>query len=146
MTLQTPDANKQLVRKIYDSINGRRTQAILELVAPDYDDGQGGRGPSAFARNLDELLAGFPDVHFTIEDLIAEGDRVVIRWTWEATHTGRFKSWGPTGRRITNSGIAIYRIRDGKVIRVWLETDRLGALQQMGVLPAPAPAPQPATR
>lgn len=68
--------------------------------------------------------------------MIGEGDRAVVRWTWVGTHAGRFKTWGPTGRRVANSGIAIYELKHGKVVRVWLETDRLGALQQMGVVPA----------
>lgn len=75
-------------------------------------------------------------LRFTLHDLVAERDLVALRWTWEATHTGTFRIWRPSGKRVTNSGIVIYQLEQGKVVRVWLETDRLGVLQQIGVIPA----------
>jgi predicted ester cyclase len=109
--------------------------------------GQGARGPSGFAGNVDELRAGFPDIRFTVHDLVAEDDRVAVRWTWEATHAGTFRGWAPTGRRVTNSGNAIYQLAGGKIVRVWLETDRLGFFQQIGVIPESlVPGARPASR
>ena len=124
--------HKQLVRSLYDSINSGRLEPIEPLVDNEYEG-----GPEAFLANITSLRAGFPDIRFTIEDLIAEDDRVVVRWTWIATHDGTFRGIAPTHKRITNSGIAIYQFRDGKILRNWVETDRLGALQQMGAAPAP---------
>jgi predicted ester cyclase len=148
MPLETPDRNKQVVRRIYeDGINRNKPELLPELISSDYEGAQGGRGPAGFGSNIDELRAGFPDVRFTLHDLVAEGDRVVVRWTWEATHTGTFRTWAPTGRRVTNSGIAIYQVEQGKVVRVWLETDRLGVLQQIGVIPPSlVPGPPPVRR
>jgi steroid delta-isomerase-like uncharacterized protein len=83
---------------------------------------------------------GFPDIQFSIEQLIAEADRVAIRWTWQATHTGAFRGIPPTGKHVTNSGIAIYQLADHKIVRNWVETDRLGALQQLGTIPRPPAA------
>jgi len=136
MPLETPDRNKQVVRRIYeDCINRNKPELLPELISGDYVGAQGGRGPSGFGSNIDELRTGFPDIRFTLQDLVVEGDRVAIRWTWEATHTGTFRSWPPSGRRVTTTGIAIYQLEQGKVVRVWLETDRLGVLQQIGVIP-----------
>jgi predicted ester cyclase len=135
-TLDSSVRNKQVVRRIYEEcINGHKLELLPELVSADYLGAQDGRGPSAFRSNIEELQTGFPDIRFTLHDLIAEGDRVAVRWTWKATHTGRFRSWAPSGRRVANSGIAIYELEQGKVVRVWLETDRLGALQQIGAIP-----------
>lgn len=127
---------KEVIRSLYeDCINTGRLELLTQLVSDDYADGNGGRGVSAFGKNIVELRTGFPDIHFTIEDLIAERDRVVVRWKWEATHDGPFRGIQPTHKRMNNTGIAIYELKDGKVVRNWLETDRLGALQQMGVVP-----------
>ncbi|HEY0789054.1 MAG TPA: ester cyclase [Thermoanaerobaculia bacterium] len=132
---------KDIVRHIYeDAINTGRLERFDELVAATYEAPDGAKGAAAFRANVAELRAGFPDIRFTIEDLIAEGDRVAVRWSWVATHRGTFRGIPPTGKRVTNSGIAIYQLREGKIVRSWLETDRLGALQQMGAAPAPAAA------
>jgi predicted ester cyclase len=129
--------NKQVVRSLYeDAINGHRPELYAELVAADFSAGPGAaRGPAALRSTVDELRAGFPDVHFTVEDLVAEGDRVAVRWSWQATHTGTFRKLAPSGRRVTNTGMAIYLLEGGKVRQVWLLTDRLGVLQQVGAVP-----------
>ena len=125
--------NKEVVRKVYEEcINTGRLDSLDALVSTEYAG-----GVAAFRANVAELRAGFPDIRFTIEDLVAEGDRVALRWTWVATHEGRFRGTAPTHKRVTNSGIMIYQLRDGRIVRNWLETDRLGVLQQLGVVPAP---------
>lgn len=131
--------NQNLVRRIYEeAFNGGRLDILDELVADAYEAPDGGRGAAAVRTNIADIRAGFPDIRFTIEDLIAEGDRVVVRWSWVATHRATFRGIAPTGKRITNSGIAIYQLRDGKIVRSWLETDRLGVMQQLGAAQAPA--------
>lgn len=137
MPTQSAVSHKEIVRGLYeDFINPGRLEALDQLVAADYEGPDAARGPSAFRANIAGLRAGFPDIRFKVEDLIAEGDRVVVRWSWVATHTGPFRGIPPTNKRVTNTGIAIYQFRDGKIIRNWLETDRLGALQQIGAAPA----------
>ena len=134
----TLESNKQLIRSIYeDHINTGNLEPVAALVSPDFTTPSGERGPAAFLANISELRTGFPDIQFHIEQLIAEADRVVVRWTWHATHTGTFRGIAPTGKPITNSGIAIYQITDHKIAQTWVETDRLGALQQMGAVPRP---------
>jgi len=83
--------------------------------------------------------------------VICEDDRVTVRWTWTGTHTKPFNGFGPTGRQYTNSGMAVFQLRDGKIVHAWLQTDRLGFLQQLGVVPtnlgvAPPARQAPAAR
>jgi predicted ester cyclase len=121
------EANKRLVRGIYEeAINTGRLELLETRLAPDLH--------ASFRANVEELRTGFPDILFTVEDLVAEGDRVVVRWRWTATHAGPFRQHPPTGRKVENTGIVIYQLRDGKAVRAWLEIDRLGVLQQMGAV------------
>jgi steroid delta-isomerase-like uncharacterized protein len=128
--------NGQIIRRLYeDCINTGRLELLTALVADDYMGPTGEKGPSGFAETIAALRSAFPDIRFTVEDVIAEGRRVAIRWAWRGTHLGQFRTFAPTGKTLTNTGIAIYEITDGRISRAWLETDRLGALQQMGVIP-----------
>jgi len=74
-------------------------------------------------------LAAFPDLHFTFEDLIAEGDKVVVRWTSRGTQQGELMGIPPTGKQFSATGIEIYRLEGGKIVEHWLESDNLGMLQ-----------------
>jgi steroid delta-isomerase-like uncharacterized protein len=133
---QTLEENKQVVRKIYEDCINRGTLDLLALLISDDYAGVGGeRGPSAFAKTVTSLRQGFPDVRFTIDDLVAEGDRVTVRWKWQGTHQGVFNALPASQREVTNEGIVIYQLTDGKIVRAWLQTDRLGVLQQIGVVP-----------
>ena len=143
------ERDKQTVRRLYEEcINGARGELLPDLVAADYVGPQGERGPAGFGRTVDGLRDGVPDIHFALEELIAEGGRVAVRWTWTGTHTGVLRGFAPSNARVANEGIAVYALRDGKVARAWLQTDRLGLLQQIGALPAelgrPAPPRTPA--
>jgi predicted ester cyclase len=85
-------------------------------------------------------LTAFPDLHLTIEDLIAEGDKVVDRQTARGTHQGTFMGIPPTGKQITVTAMNISRIVGGKIVEHWVELDTLGMLQQLGVVPMPGQA------
>jgi len=148
MHVESTDPNKQLVLALYqDCINSGRLEQLDDLIATEFAGPNGERGPAEFAGTVRGLRTGFPDIHFTIEDVIAEGDRVVVKWTWEGTHTGPFRGFSPTHKRVSNSGIGIYQIGGGKITRAWLQTDRLGFNQQIGVVPLnPVPTTQPARR
>jgi steroid delta-isomerase-like uncharacterized protein len=84
------------------------------------------------------LRTAFPDIRYTVEDLIAEGDRVAIRWRWSGTHRAPFRGIPVSQKQVSDSGIAIYRFQDGRIVQTWLETNRLGFLQQIGVVPPDA--------
>lgn len=146
MPTDTMTSNEQTVRRIYDvCLNGGRPELLREIVSDDFVGPQGERGAAGFGQTIAGLRAGFPDIRFTIEDVVADGDRVAVRWTWRATHTGTFRAWAPTGKPVTDTGMAFYRLSQGKVVRAWVETDRLAVLQQIGVVPADLGAPRPRT-
>jgi predicted ester cyclase len=131
------EANEQAVRRIYDeAVNGGRTAVLAELIGPAFTGPDGTRGPGAFAANVTALRAGFPDVRFTIEDVVAAGNRVAVRWTWTGTHTGDFRGFAPTGKAVHDTGLVLYTFEGGKVAAAVVETDRLGVLQQIGAIPA----------
>lgn len=137
------EQNKQLVRRAVEEVwNQGNYAAVDELAASDIvvhaslpdREVHGTAGVKQFYATLREA---FPDLHFTIEDQIAEGDRVVTRWTARGTHTGTFNGIPPTGKTGIVSGIDIDRIANGKVVECWPNADELGLLQQLGVIPAP---------
>ncbi len=134
------EANKRLVRRFYDEVlNGKNLASLDEIAVADYEEhdmlpGQG-RGLSGLRERvtmLDQAL----DPRFTIEDVIAEGDRVVVRWTNSGTHVGEFFGAPATGKSFTIAGVDIYRIQDGKMAEHWHVVDQLSMLQQLGMLPS----------
>jgi steroid delta-isomerase-like uncharacterized protein len=147
-TMDIERHNREAVRRVYDEVlNAGRLDLLTQMVSDDYVAADGTRGAGAFSERLAKLRTAFPDIHYTVEDLVVEGDRVAVRWTWKGTHLGPgpFRVLAPTGKRVENTGMAVYRMRDGKVVGIAMETDRLGFLQAVGVLPpdvggAPPPA------
>jgi len=98
------------------------------------------RGPAAFKVRLTQFYVGIPDVTVSVEDVIAEGDQVALRWTFRGTHQGALAGIPPTGRSVAVTAISIYRIANGKVVEEIGVEDALGLLQQLGVLPTPGQA------
>src|SRR5262245_43731883 len=101
MTAETQKKNKEVVRRLYEEGFNAGTAGLDRFVDPDYAGAGDRRGPVAFAQPVLRLLRAFPDIHYTIEDLVAEGDRVVVRWTWKGTHTGDFNGIAPTQKLVT---------------------------------------------
>ena len=138
------EQNKALVRQAVEEVwNGRNftnlgafvaSDIVIHATLPEAEI----HGPEGIREFYGALHNAFPDLRFTIEDQIAEGDRVVTRWTATGTHTGAFQGLPPTGTRIKLTGIDIDRIVNGKVIECWPNADELGLLQQLGALPTPA--------
>lgn len=95
------------------------------------------RGREGFKQLLGVFRAAFPGFQTTIEDVIAEGDRVAVRHTHHATQTGEFSGIPPTGKHVVVPGIEMLRIRDGQIVEFWHLDDFLGLMQQLGVIPAP---------
>jgi steroid delta-isomerase-like uncharacterized protein len=147
-------SNAQLVRRLYtDFFNTGRLDQLGEVVAPEFVGAGPGRGPAAFAAVITELRGAFPDLIYTVDDIVADGDRVAVRWTWRGTHQHAFRGMAPTGKPVTSTGLGIFQVTSGKVARAWIETDRLGFLQAIGAVsldpafvpPAPPKQPQPGT-
>jgi predicted ester cyclase len=83
----------------------------------------------------------FPDLQTTIEDMVAEGDKVVVRFRGRGTHQGETEAFGPpTGKRMEMTGITINRVSDGKIVEAWTNSDALGMMQQLGLIPSPEEA------
>ena len=136
MSNPTHDQNKSAVRRLFeDGFNRERAEVLEEVVAPEYTDAFGEHGAAAFKKVIAGLRGGFPDIRYAVEELVAEDDSVAARWHWTGTHRGVFRGIAPTGRHVTNNGIAIFHLRAGKIVAATLETDRLGFLQGIGVVP-----------
>lgn len=128
--------NKEVIGKLYEEVlNKRNTKLLNELVSENYVSINGKKGPAAFEEPVAPLLRAFPDAQWKIEEMIAEGDKVIVKQKLQGTHTGPFQHFVPTGKVITTDGIAIYELKDGKVISSQVNTDRLGFLQQLEALP-----------
>lgn len=147
--MTTPAENKELVRRYYEeAFNEERFDLLDELIAPDVVNHdplsdetltpEEARGFEGFRRHVEAAYEGFPDAHVTIEDLIAEGDRVAVRFTFEGTHEGRFGGIESTGKRVSGTNMGFYRIEDGKIVERWLETDNLALLEQLDAVRTPA--------
>ena len=134
--IQTPEKNKETIRRLYeDLLNHGKLELLDQVIDEDYIGIYGQRGPDAFAETIRGLLQGFPDIQWTIEDLVAERDRVAVRWTWQATHQNAFRGFPATQKQVTDKAVAIYQFKNNKIIHAWIETDRLGVLQQIGAVP-----------
>jgi len=96
------------------------------------------RGLKGFKQSMNEFCSTFPDSHFTIEDMIVEGDKVAVRWTMTCTHQSEFAGIPPTNKKVTMWGIYIDRIAGGKFVEGWERFDTLGLMQQLGIVPTPA--------
>lgn len=92
-----------------------------------------GRGPAALKQLVTKYRTAFPDAHVTIENYVAEGDQVVVRWTGRGTQRGKLGNIAPTDRKVTVTAVAIFHISGGKVREYWTNWDTLGMLQQLGV-------------
>jgi steroid delta-isomerase-like uncharacterized protein len=137
------EENKVLARRVADDIvNPGNVDAVDEIYAPDYvlhdpstpEDVHGVEGIREF---YETVFNAFPDTEISIEELIAEGDKVVTRWTSRGTHQGEFMGLPPSGKRVEVAGVTISRIEGGKIVEDWEFTDALGMMQQLGAIRAP---------
>ncbi|HEY4207244.1 MAG TPA: ester cyclase [Puia sp.] len=134
--MSTAQHNEAIVRRVYEeSFNKRNFGILQELVSDDYPPFQGVKGPAGFVKPVEGLVKAFPDINWDIQDLFGEGDKVVIRWKWHGTHNGSFNGYAPTGKLITNEGMAILTLKNGRIVSGELQTDRLGFWQQIDALP-----------
>lgn len=138
----SPEASKALVRRVYEEGLNQGNFAVLdEVLADDLAEhslfpGQA-TGRESFTRRFTLVRTAFPDATMTVEDAMADGDKVICRWTLRGTHTGPFASLPPTGRSVEISGINIARIAGGKIVEHWASFDHLGLLQQLGAFQPP---------
>ena len=135
------DENKALVRRWVEAFNEGDHEAVDELIADSYVRHDANspevRGPEEEKQLIAMYRAAFPDLRFTIEDMVAEDDRVATRLGISATHKGELLGIPPTGNRLSFTAMEFYRLKDGKIEEQWVNVDTLGMMQQLGAIPAP---------
>lgn len=133
------ETNKAIVRRYFEQVfNEGRRDLAEEFLAEDIELHGSGLAPGleVVKQWLSMFAAAFPDGQMTIEDLVAEDDRVVARTTFSGTHQGELQGIPATGKAVGVSGITIFRLDNGKIAEGWLVNDNLGLMQQLGVIPA----------
>jgi predicted ester cyclase len=134
--------NKALIRRFFEEVYTKKNvAAIEEFIAPNHIDHSASAlgspaGPEGSRQLIGMMLMVFPDLHVTMEDMIAEGDKVVVRLTMHGTQQGALGSIPPTGKQVALSTIDVVRIAGGQIAEEWGIDDRLGLLQQLGLVPA----------
>jgi steroid delta-isomerase-like uncharacterized protein len=135
------EENKALARRFAEDIlNPGSVDTVEEVYAPDYvghdpampEDVRGVEGAKEF---YGMYINAFPDAEITVEDQVAEGDKVVTRWTARGTHRGELQGVPPSGNRVEVTGVTISRIEGGKIVEEWDNYDALGMMQQIGAIP-----------
>ncbi len=130
--------NKALVRRFYEEVWNRGNLVVADdIFADDYmrhdlRPGNALSGPAGQKKIAGDFRAAFPDLHMTVDLMIAEGDMVMARWTTEGTNAGQWGDVPPTGKYARFSGVNIFRIAQGKVVELWNHRDDLGVMQQLG--------------
>jgi steroid delta-isomerase-like uncharacterized protein len=129
--------NKALIARLYEEVFMKWNMAFVdEVFAQEYIDHSvppgTPRGPEGVRQFYGTLRTAFPDLQYTVEDLIAEGNKVVVRWRWNATHRGEFLRIPATGKEAPMTGIAIYRITGGRIVERWVEVGLLDLAQRLG--------------
>jgi steroid delta-isomerase-like uncharacterized protein len=131
------EENKALARRWNDEIwNKGNVAAVDELMASNF---VWHNAPPGMAPDLEGFkqyaasLSSFADVRCVAEDMVAEGDKVAVRWTWSGKHTGEYMGIAPTGKQVTMTGVSIIHIAGGKITAEWDEQDNMGFMAQLGV-------------
>jgi len=128
------ERHKAVVRKAIEAINEQDLSLLDDLAAPNYFDHTDQQGLEQHRQSLAMFFKGFPDSHWTIEDIIAERDKVWARVTYTGTHTGEYLGFAPTGKKISYKSVTIKRIVNGKMVEGWTVNDMLDFLKQLGVI------------
>ena len=132
------EQNKAIVRRFLEDY----TPAVVDdLLVPNYihhdpslpAELQSGR--EAYKQINSMFRSAFPDLKVTVEDLVAEGNKVAARWTWGGTHRGELMGIAPTNKQVAATGTSIHRVAEGKIVESWFNFDALGMMQQLGVVP-----------
>ncbi len=133
--------NKTIIRRLYEEVwNKRKLEVISEIISPSHalhgpNISGSSIGPEAYKRQFLLFLAGYSDLHFTIDDIIAEKDKVVACWTFSGTHRGDFMGIPATNKKVSMDGMTIHHVAGGKIMDSYGNWDALGMMQQLGVVP-----------
>ena len=137
----TVQAHRLIMQRFVQFINTADAKMATELVSPEaifFVPGRPDpvRGPAGYLEIINMMRSGFPDIQWTLEETIAEGDKIVARYTMRGTHKGNFMGVPPAGKKIAVQALNIYRFSNGQIIEEQGQPDLLGLFQQIGGLPA----------
>jgi predicted ester cyclase len=144
--VEEKEINKAVVRRWLTEFWGQKKLAVAdEILTPDSQVHDAHApdippGPNGYKGYAKQFMDAFSDMTVSIEDLLAEGDKVVARWKTEGRHTGALGPLPATGRTVSFTGTDVYRLRNGNLAEAWTNFDRLGLMQQLGAIPAEAAA------
>ena len=129
------EENKTIIRRWFEAENKKDLSPIEDIVAPNFiDHAHQLRGLEEYKQRLNMLIKAFPDFHETIEDIIAEGDKVWVRFKFSGTHKGEYHGLAPTGKKVTLEAVDIFRMVDGKAVEEWEIADALDSLKEIGAI------------
>ena len=131
-----PEASKPVMIRFTEFINTASEALAAELISPDAIFHEPMRGPAGYLAIIQMMREGFPDIQWTLEEMVAEGDKVAARFTMRGTHLGTFFGTPSTGKKIAVQALNIYRLSHGQIIEETGQPDLLGLLQQIGAAPA----------
>ena len=118
------ERNKNVVRRLYEVINANDASAFSEVIAAVFaDNSNGTKGPDGFAAAAANLHRAYAELHIDIVDMLADGDRIAVRWHETGRHVAQFFNLRPTGKQFESRGMNIYRLADGKIVESWLAID-----------------------
>jgi steroid delta-isomerase-like uncharacterized protein len=133
------EKNKAIHRRVYEEIWNKGNLSVVDEIIGDnyiFHPLPQHEGPEGYKEMYHDFAGAFYDFHCNIEDMIAEGDRVMVRTTITGTHKREFMGIAPTGKQISISEIAVVHIKDGKIVEEWGVIDFLGMMQQLGIIPS----------
>jgi steroid delta-isomerase-like uncharacterized protein len=134
------EGNKFIIRRSFEELWNKGNLSLADdLFTPNYahhdpSTPDFGRGPESEKKRATLYRTAFPDLQLTIEDIIAEGQTVMARWSCRGTHKGDLSGIAPTGKQVTISGVSIARFTNGKMVEGWVNWDALGLMRQLGVV------------
>ena len=137
-----PSDNKTVVRRLYEEVwNKRKFQLIKELISPShalYGPNFSGSaiGPEAYKHQVLLFIVGFPDLRFSVEEMIAEKDKIVSRWTISGTRKGEYMGIPATNKQISVDGITIHQLSNAKIMDSYVSWDMWGMMRQLGAIPS----------
>lgn len=136
-----PVENKAIARRLYEEVwNERKIEIIDKLLSPSHalhepNAADSQIGPQAYKATVMRFLAGFPDLNFSIQDVISENNKLVVSWVLSGTHQGDFYGVAATNKKVSVEGITIHQIENGKILDSYASWDRLGLMRQLEAVP-----------
>jgi steroid delta-isomerase-like uncharacterized protein len=141
------EENKAVMQRWIDAWNERNVDAVDEFVSDAFvrhdPNAPEVRGPVEEKQLMAMYFSAFPDLRFAVEDMVAEGDKVVLRYTIRGTHRGELMGIPPTDKQVTLTATETYRLAGGKIEEQWVNMDALGMMQQLGAIPQPGESVEP---